>query len=361
MSPEQARGEKVDVRTDIWSLGVVLYEIVAGCAPFERSTPSEVIALILEREPPPLARYAREVPAELERIVSKALTKDKDERYQTAKDVLIDLRRLRQQVEIKAEVERLATPVSGSEVAATMDGSQVAVATSDEAIAATAEIARRTSSAEFALGEIKRHKQGAVVALAALLVLLGGIGFGLYKFVIHPRSKPLPFQAIKKKKLITTGNASKPAISPDGKHVAYVVDAAGQQSLWISQLATTSNVPIIPPAEVRYGRPNFSHDGNYIYYLVTEKSDPQGALYRIPVFGGTPRKLLVNIQSAISLSPDDKRLAFYRSNPAEGEELLMVANAEGTGELKLASRKGDDWFEFSGRGLRHQLGRLMEK
>lgn len=348
MSPEQARGEQVDARTDIWSLGVVLYELLAGCGPFERSTPSEVIALILEREPPPLARFAREVPPELERIVNKALTKDREERYQTTKDVLIDLRRLRQQLEIKAEVERLATPGAGSEVAATRDAKQPAVGTTDETTARTqAEIVRRTSSAEYLLSGIKRHKQGAVAALAISLILLGGIGYLLYRSIVHRQPKPTPFQATKITPLITKGiDAQLPSISPDGKYVAYVAGAAGQQSLWINQVATTSDVEIIPPAEVQYGRPNFSHDGSYVYYVVREKGDPQGALYRIPVLGGAPRKLLINIQSVISLSPDDKRFAFYRANPKEGEDLLMVANADGSGEQRLASRKGDEWFEF---------------
>lgn len=130
--------------------------------------------------------------------------------------------------------------------------------------------------------------------------------------------------------------------------VAYVdVDAAGQQSLWINQIATTSNRQIIPPAEVKYSRPNFSHDGNYVYYVITEKEDRHGTLYRVPAHGGVPRKLLVNVQGVVSLSPDDKRFAFYRLNPDEGEILLMVANVDGTGEQKLTSRKGDEWFEFS--------------
>jgi TolB protein len=328
---------------------VVLYELVAGCAPFEKSTPSEVIALILEREPPTLARYAREVPPELERIVAKALTKDREERYQTAKDLLVDLRRLRQRLEIEAEVERSAPQWLSEGVGVATNRRQETVATTGATASIQAETVRLTSSAEYLVSEIKRHKQGAVVALAISLLVLGGVGLWLYKFVTHSPPKPAPFQAIKITKLITTGNASLPSISPDGKYVAYVVSTAGRESLWISQVATSSSgVSIIPPAEVRFGRPNFSHDSNYVYYVVTDKGDPHGALYRIPALGNaTPRKLLVNIQSVISLSPDDKRLAFYRSDPGAGEEVLIVTNADGTGgEQELTSRKGYAAFEW---------------
>ena len=112
MSPEQTRGEQVDVRTDIWSIGVVLYELVAGCAPFERPTPSEVIALILEREPPPLTQYVRKIPSELERIISKSLIKDREQRYQTAEDLLVDLRHLQKRLEVGTELDRSEGPVS---------------------------------------------------------------------------------------------------------------------------------------------------------------------------------------------------------------------------------------------------------
>src|SRR5438034_1403463 len=154
MSPEQARGLAVDARTDIWSLGVMIYEMVAGRQPFEGETASDVMSLILQKEPPPLAHSWPEVPAELERIVRKALRKDKEERYQTIKDLLIDLRNLRKELELSAEMERSAPPTGTA-----MSSGQSAAATAHSA-----------SSAEYIVTEIKQHKRAAEGAFALILI-----------------------------------------------------------------------------------------------------------------------------------------------------------------------------------------------
>jgi eukaryotic-like serine/threonine-protein kinase len=171
MSPEQAKGAQLDVRTDMWSLGAVLYEMVTGHVPFIGETPTETISLILQKEPPPLTRYAREVPAELERIVSKALTKNCEERYQSAKDLLIDLRNLRRKLEVDAEIGRTASPefhggASSRSVGGNDQGTPVTA--SGAAMTATAGGTQTVSSVEYIVSGIKQHKLATLLTVAVL-------------------------------------------------------------------------------------------------------------------------------------------------------------------------------------------------
>ncbi len=336
MSPEQASGEELDARTDLFSAGAVLYQAATGALPFAGKTPAVIFHAILQLHPAPPSQLNPSLPAKFEEIIAKALEKDRELRYQSAADLRGDLRRLKRDTDlsksrsIAASSSRVGVDESDDLVSQSRVGTGLGPVLSERSSA-------ETSPSSSVVAIARQSRLGFAMSALVLLGLLAAASYGIYAFLT--RSKMPPFQNISIRKVTQSGKATRAAISPDGKYILNVVSDSGLESLWLRNLPTNSDTQVIPPAPVHYQSLCFSPDGNYLYFVRSEGENRELAyLYRAPLLGGTPQRLATDIDSNISFAPDGRQFAFIRDNdPEPGKYRLILQSPDGGGEKVLVS------------------------
>ena len=330
MSPEQARGEEVDARTDLFSFGAVLYQMATGRLPFEGPTSAVIFHAILQKNPPPPTDLNPLLPPALNEVILKSLEKDTDLRCQSAAEIRADLKRIKRgsgssgklSAASSANVAAAATGSGGSGVPSTSLRTGIA---SSGSVTTTAEGSRR----KFRLA----------AAILGPTIVLVAFGFAGYRLLVpaKPVINPLAMQI---SKLTENGAARDGAISPDGRYAAFM-KRGEQQSLWVKQIATGSEAQVVPPGPgFFYNRPTFSPDGNYIYF---EHSDPQNEdedlLFSVPSLGGTPQRVLSDLSTPVSFSPDGKQIVFAHYDAGIKKPQLVIAGSDGSNRHVIAERE----------------------
>ncbi len=326
MSPEQARGEKLDARSDLFSLGVVLYQLATGKHPFQGTTTAVIFDRILNHAPTAPLELNAALPAELGRILNKALDKDPDLRYQSAADMRADLKRLRRET---TSDRAIAAGSSGTTAEAEVAG---ASASGTSAAGAASGVLGVTSGVAVAAKPAGRGKLWAIGAAA--LVVVAALAFAVWKLM--PRSTP--FSNVSLKQITDSGDAYLLAMSPDGKTLALVKVDKGRESLWIRNIPTNAETQILPPFGGDYVGLAFGVDGNNLYFSrSSEDSLYIRTLYSIPVFGGTPKALIRDVDSAPSFSPDGQRFVYLRQTPELKDHFaeMHVVNADLSGDAMI--------------------------
>ena len=318
MSPEQLRGLALDARSDLFSLGLVLYEMVTGRPAFPGDTSAVISAAILHTAPASPRSIQPALPSRVDDIVLKLLEKDREDRYQTAADLRADLRRAKRDLE----------------------GVQASTASTISAVAAApGPRAAAESDAAVLVGLLRRRRWPAVGAVAILLLGAAALYWWQRPKIGDTATAPVSSANLEFVPLTQTGTAEQPAISADGRYLAYVERIDSDYSLWIRQTNTANNIQIVP-AET--GQEIFgvtvSPGGEHVDFV--RGAVPDQALWRVPFLGGTPKKIADKVWTPIGWSPDSRQMAFIRYQSSR-ERVLIVADADGTHEREVFLWKAD--------------------
>jgi len=294
MSPEQAQGMPLDQRSDVFSLGILLYELLTGERPFKGDTQISTISSILKDTPPSVTDLKRSLPRHLARIIRRCLAKEPGRRYASARELCNELRELRDEID------------------------------SGELLAGRAIAAPRRSRRPWRaiLGV------GALVVLIAVLALTGTLEFG------DAPVRQSEVMEIEVDPITHSGTNFDVAISPDGKYVACVERTAGKLTLLVRHRATGGVVTLVPATDDKLTFPRISSSGNYVYYLRAPRGARTGTIYEMPILGGVARRLFADVAGPLDLSADGRQIGFFRHSP---EHLsLVVAPVDGSSEQVIA-------------------------
>ena len=328
MSPEQARGEVLDARSDLFSFGAVLYEMCTGTMPFKGATTAVIFDAILNKTPIAPVRLNPELPPDMERTLNRCLEKDRDMRYQSAADLRSDLKRLRRDT---SSTNTATVPVA---VTTNNSADHIAGMSQNQPTSASS---HGSSSSQVIMAEAKRHIGKLIGSATAAVLVIGLIFVGGYRWL--NAAKPAPFQNVTIERATENGKVFYATLSPDGRFIAYTQREDDLRSIWVKQISTGSVIQVDPPAKAPVCSFFFSPDGDYIY--ISRQYDlARCDLYAVPSIGGNRKFIRSNAGSA-KLSPDGKQLAIIRNNVGINSVQLLISELDGTEERSLLERKND--------------------